>query len=188
MNSLYEALERRQFFAAVTVNINNAQTFQKIEGLGAAMVAWTIRPEYTDPKFFDLIVNDLGASMARAAIQPMAEPVNDNADPNTFNWAAFDHKALAAPFTFFQQLKQRGVDRFVGSVWTAPAWMKTNQIHTDGGSLRADMRAEYAEYLSAVTKLAQTDFGINLMALSIQNEPYFVEPYESTTYNAEQLR
>jgi len=70
-----ENLERRLFFAAVTVNINTAQTLQTMEGMGAAMMPWTLRPEYTDPKFFDAIVNDLGASMARAAILPMAERV-----------------------------------------------------------------------------------------------------------------
>src|SRR5688572_28639019 len=85
-----DPLERRTFFAAVTVDVNPAQTFQTIEGLGAAMIPWTNKAEYRNPAFFDLIVNDLGATMARANILPMAEAANDNNDPNTFNWAGFN--------------------------------------------------------------------------------------------------
>src|SRR5439155_21887442 len=125
---------------------------------------------------------------ARAAILPLAEKSNDDNDPNHFNWAAFDSSSMAAPFDFFQQMQARGVDRFVGSVWTAPPWMKTNNLNTDGGSLRPDKYAEFAEYLSAVTQIAKRDYGVNLMAISPQNEPYFVEPYESTTYTPNQLR
>src|SRR5256885_12357142 len=96
-----EALEQRTLLTAVTVNINTAQKFQTIEGFGAAMTPWELKAEYTTPAFFDAIVNDLGASMARAAILPTAERVNDDADPNHINLAGFDHKALAMPFEFF---------------------------------------------------------------------------------------
>src|SRR5205814_6770125 len=121
-------------------------------------------------------------------ILPVAEKTNDDNDPNHFNWAGFDSSALAIPFGFLQQMQARGVSRFIGSVWTAPAWMKTNNLVTDGGSLRPDKYSEFAEYLSAVAQIAQRDYGVKLMALSPQNEPYFVEPYESTTYTAPQLR
>jgi O-glycosyl hydrolase len=185
-----EPLEARKLLATnipVSVNVNPAQTLQTIEGMGASMIPWHFNTEYADPNFFNLIAGDLGASMARASILPLAENTNDDADPNHFNWAGFDSSKLAAPFDFFQQLKARGVDRFVGSVWTAPAWMKTNSFYTDGGALRPDDYGEFAEYLSAVTQIASRDYGINLMAISPQNEPYFVEPYESTTYTANQF-
>ncbi len=188
VHSAIEQLEARVFFSAVNVGINTGQTFQTIEGFGAAMTPWDLKPEYQDPKFFDTIVNDLGTTMARAAILPTAETKNDDADPNHINFAAFDSNSLSMPFEFFKALQDRGVGKFVGSVWTAPAWMKTNQIYTDGGELRPDERGEFAEYLSAVAQIARNDYGVNLSAISPQNEPYFVEPYESTTYNNQQLR
>src|SRR5215470_1264952 len=188
-HSTVEPLEPRRMLAAnipVSVSINTAQTLQTIQGMGASMIPWHFQTEYGDPNFFNMIVGDLGASMARASILPLAEQTNDDNDPNHFNWAGFDSTQLAAPFQFFQQLKARGVDRFLGTVWTAPAWMKTNSAYTDGGSLRPDDYSEFAEYLSAVTQIASRDIGVNLMAISPQNEPYFVEPYESTTYTAPQ--
>ena len=100
------------------------------------MIPWQVRPEYTDPNFYNLIVDDLGATAVRAAVLPNAEKVNDNADPNNLDLSKFDPNALAETFDFFQQMQQRGVNTFVTSVWSAPAWMKTNAIYTDGGSLR----------------------------------------------------
>jgi O-glycosyl hydrolase len=183
-----DALERRTFFAAVTVDVNPAQQFQTIEGLGAAMIGWANRLEYQDPAYYNMIVGDLGASMVRANIEPTTETINDNDDPNTFNWAGFNAAALEPQFRFFQQMQARGVNTFVNSIWTAPNWMKTNWIFREGGSLRADMRAEFAEYVSAVTQLAKNAYGIELDGISLQNEPYFVEPNESTTYDAIQMR
>src|SRR6476659_4154060 len=133
-----EQLEARTLFSAVTVDINTAQTFQTMQGFGGAMTPWTLQPAYEDPKFFDTIVNDLGATMARAAILPTAETTNDDADPNHINFAGFDSKSLSMPFEFFKALQDRGVSNCIGSVWTAPAWMKTNQMYTDGGELRPD--------------------------------------------------
>src|SRR5688500_17236213 len=102
-----EPLEPRQMLPfAVDVAINTSQTFQTVRGMGAAMMSWDWRPEYSDPAFFDRLVNDLGATAVRAPILPTAEIVNDDNDPNHFNWAGFDHKALEHPFTFFQKMKE----------------------------------------------------------------------------------
>ena len=68
-----DALERRTFFAAVTVDVNPQQQFQTIEGLGASMIGWANRTEYQNPAFYNMLVGDLGASMVRANIQPTAE-------------------------------------------------------------------------------------------------------------------
>jgi len=141
--SAFEPLEQRRMLnVAANVTINTSQTFQTIEGLGAGMLQSKLPAEYTDPNFYNLIVDDLGASAARAPLLPLAEKTNDDNDPNHFNWAGFDASTLAEPFGFFQQLKARGVDKFVTSVWTAPAWMKTNAIHAGGGTLRPDVYAE----------------------------------------------
>ena len=66
--------------------------------------------------------------------------------------------------------------------------MKANRRTEDGGVLRPDMREEFAEFLAAYVLLARNNFGIDITAISIQNEPIFVEPYVSATYNPWQLR
>jgi O-glycosyl hydrolase len=183
-----ETLENRTLLAAVTVNVDANDVQQTIEGFGAAMQAWSKRPEYRNTAFLDKIVNDLGASMARAAIWPSFEKTNDNNDPNSFNWDNFDYDSLGHVMDFFQRLQERGVDKFMTSTWTPPAWMKTSRAHRDGGTVRGDMRDEFAEYLAAVNIAAKEKWGINLSGMSIQNEPWFVIDYETATYNPWQLR
>jgi O-glycosyl hydrolase len=179
----------------VTANVNYGDDKQTIEGFGSAMISWipkdpNVPPpiEYEDPKFYDKIVGDLGASIARIPIWPTFEGVNDDDDPNHFNWAGFDDAAVARTLTFLQRLKDRGVTRFMATVWTPPAWMKTNGSVYDGGMIRPDLRAEFAEYIAAFAIVARDQFGIQMTAVSVQNEPLFVQSYESAIMTPEQFR
>ena len=59
--------------------------------------------------------------------------------------------------------------RILGSPWSAPAWMKTNDA-LKGGNLRREYYKTYAQYL--VTYLHTMDrLGIHLDAITLQNEP-----------------
>jgi glucosylceramidase len=59
--------------------------------------------------------------------------------------------------------------RILGSPWSAPAWMKTNDA-LKGGNLRREYYKTYAQYF--VTYLRAMDrLGIHLDAITIQNEP-----------------
>ena len=72
--SLVEQLESRTLMYAATVGVNTGTTFQIMDGFGAAMMTWTTRSEYSNASFYDRIVNDLGATIARTAIWPGASP------------------------------------------------------------------------------------------------------------------
>src|SRR5690242_10410071 len=184
-----EELEARRLLShSASVTVDNGVGFQTINGLGASIQTNSQPSEYLNSSFYDQVVNDLGATMTRGVIWPTFEKVNDDADPNHFNWSAFDDAAIAPQMEFFKHMKERGSTEFVVSVWTPPYWMKTNRSLKDGGVLRPDMRDEYAEYLAAFVTAAKRDFGIDIAGVSLQNEPLFVEPYESTVYNPSQLR
>jgi glucosylceramidase len=59
--------------------------------------------------------------------------------------------------------------KIVGSPWSAPAWMKTNN-DTRGGSLKPEYYATYARYLVKYIR-AMAKEGIRLDAITVQNEP-----------------
>jgi O-glycosyl hydrolase/ankyrin repeat protein len=183
-----EQLEERKLFYGATVGVNSNTTFQTMDGFGAAMVTWKNMPEYSDASFYDKIVNDLGATIGRTAIWPTFEDGNDNADPNSFNWAGYDSSAIANAMTFMKRLQDRGMSKLMATVWTPPTFLRTNQTYYYGGTVRPDMRDEFAEYLAAVAIAADRDFGVNLSHISLQNEPFFVQEFESATYSAEQMR
>ncbi|HEV2295893.1 MAG TPA: ankyrin repeat domain-containing protein, partial [Tepidisphaeraceae bacterium] len=186
--SAIEPLEQRVLMYGATVAVNTGAIHQTIDGFGAAMMSWTRPGEYSQAAFYDRIANDLGASVARVAVWPSFEKANDNNDPNSFNWAAYNKDALGLTMTFLKRLQDRGMNKFLATVWTPPAWMKTNQSHHYGGAVRPDLRDEFAEYLAAVAISAKRDWGVNLSHISPQNEPFFVQEYESSVATDVQMR
>lgn len=179
-----EPLESRRLLAiSATVTLDPGQAFQTIDGFGAAMIGWKNVAEYQTTGFYDQIVNDLGASMARIPIWPTFEGANDNNDPDVINWSAFSSSAIGPHLRFFQRLKERGVNTFFATAWVSPFWMKTSGNFFHGGGMRADRMHEYGEYLAAFVMAAKRDFDIDIAGISLQNEPYFIEPYESAVYD-----
>ncbi|MFF3170999.1 RICIN domain-containing protein [Streptomyces sp. NPDC057900] len=69
--------------------------------------------------------------------------------------------------------------RFMGTPWTPPAWMKTNNA-LNGGSLKPESYQAYADYLVKAIR-AYGQQGITLTDLSAQNEPEFAASYPSMT-------
>src|SRR5690606_7630715 len=95
---------------------------------------------------------------------------------------------------------QHNVDsQFIASVWSPPAemrwaasfswagdeeatrWTDPTVTAKNGGTLNPGKYAEYAAYLNDHIELYR-DAGVELYALSLQNEPAFSQPFNSCTY------
>ncbi|MFD4236331.1 RICIN domain-containing protein [Streptomyces sp. NPDC058542] len=74
--------------------------------------------------------------------------------------------------------------RFMGSPWSPPAWMKTNNS-LNGGSLRPEHYQAYADYLVKAIR-AYGQEGITLTDLTAQNEPEFATSYPSMSMTSAQ--
>lgn len=74
--------------------------------------------------------------------------------------------------------------RIMGTPWSAPAWMKTNDALA-GGTLRSDMVDAYADYLVRVARDAAAS-GVPLADLTVQNEPGLAAAYPSMTLSVAQ--
>ncbi|MFD4336571.1 RICIN domain-containing protein [Streptomyces anulatus] len=74
--------------------------------------------------------------------------------------------------------------RFMGSPWSPPAWMKTNNS-LNGGSLRTEHYQAYADYLVKAIR-AYGQEGIALTDLTAQNEPEFATSYPSMSMTSAQ--
>lgn len=74
--------------------------------------------------------------------------------------------------------------RFMGSPWSPPAWMKTNNS-LNGGSLRTEHYQTYADYLVKAI-MAYGQEGITLTDLTAQNEPEFATSYPSMSMTSAQ--
>jgi len=118
---------------------------------------------------------------------------------------------LGQHLPYLKAMADAGVDKIIASVWSPPLWMKhinhrgngiddpnasgafsappyTDNPDENTNQLRTDMYAEFAEYLVTYVKTVKAETGIDIYALSIQNEPIFSQFYASCVYNAEAYR
>jgi O-glycosyl hydrolase len=166
------------------VAVDMTEEHQTIRGFGS------FEPESRNG---DLYAIDLGASVVRLGIiGNQWEPVNDNDDPNILNMDGFNYDAF--DWEYLRKLKENGVEYFVITSWSPPAWMKRNLSldHKEQaiGWGFTDNRMdpifydEFAESMLGLVKAFKEMAGIDVLALGLQNEPFFNEPYPSAILDA----
>jgi glucuronoarabinoxylan endo-1,4-beta-xylanase len=175
---------------AAEVKIDRTQRSQTIDGFGffgAHDVWWGETKDMVNAAWFDMVIGDLGITIWRNEIHPPADAISaQDAD-----WP----KQKPVVQGIANAAKASGVDlKVILSVWSPPSTMKCvaddagvqdGQPHPggtkNGGGLCPSKRGEFASYLVAALK-QYADIGVSVYALSFQNEPLFVEPYNSCVY------
>ncbi len=176
------------------ITIDKSVKYQTIDGFGffgGYDVWWGNATNMWNDAWGDKVISDLGISIWRNEYYPPSTPgVTQDAD-----WAKQKPvvEGLKAKATKY------GVSlKYVFSVWSPPADLKWecnfswagdvnatrnpgNVSTKNGGTLNPDKYTEYADWLKAGIKLYK-DVGIDLYALSLQNELMFREPYNSCMY------
>ena len=199
-----------------TITADSSKHYQTIEGFGgfgAQMQYWGGGP-FTSARFVDDLINDLGLTILRDNIPTNFEIQNDNADPfiteldkfNIHNNTPGHDGKLADHLQFLKDMKAAGLQKLIVSVWSPAPWMKysgkvgngtanqnsappyTNNPDSNTNQLKTDMYNEFAEYCVAYIKTIKNETGIDIYALSLQNEPRFSQFYASCVYNGEALR
>jgi len=77
--------------------------------------------------------------------------------------------------------------RLYASPWSPPAWMKTNNDMLQGGKLKPELAAAWANYYVKFIQAYEQN-GIPIWGLSVQNEPMARQRWESCIYTAEEER
>ena len=153
---------------AQTATINLNDTKQIIRGFGAAnIVPW--RPDMT-PTDINLAFGT-GDGQIGFTILRLRVPYQQN--EFSLNVPA----ALAA--------QNMGV-QIIASPWTPPAWMKTNN-NIVGGRLLDTSYASYAAHLKSFGDYMVFN-GVQLDAISVQNEPDVNVGYESCDWNGSEMK
>ncbi len=176
--------------AADLLTLDRAARYQMMDGFGAFLGSGVWPPDKQDLTL--PFVNDLNITVARFGIIDIDfEPRNDNANPYVTDFEAFDHSAL--PLDWMRRLKaESAIDKYILTVWSPPDWMKKGRARaaiTGSGENFVEERyyEEYAEFLAAIVHLVREETGIELYAISVQNEPQFNEPYASALLPAEKM-
>lgn len=172
----------------ITVTVDRTQTFQTIDGFGffGAKTPWWSDPSTLYSKdWADQVINDLGITIWRNEYYPPG-------DDQDASWEK--QRPVVEGLAAVAQASHVPL-KFIFTVWSPPADLKcevdeNNQPlsgvpHPEGtkkgGTLDPAKYADFAHWLTDGIELyAQS--GINLYAISPQNEPLFVEDYNSCYY------
>jgi len=172
--------------AGTTITVDDKQHYQPIDGFGFALTggsAMHIIRMNADSRaallknLFAVTGNDIGISYLRLSIgaSDLNEKVfsyddmpGDQTDPTLKHFDLGPDKADVIP-VMKQILAINPAIKILGSPWSPPAWMKTNN-DTRGGRLKPDCYPVYAKYLVKYIQGMKAN-GINIDAITIQNEP-----------------
>jgi glucosylceramidase len=168
------------------IEVNDQKALQPIDGFGFALTWGSAQHLYhMDPgkrkavlkELFDTRGNDIGISYLRVSIgasdlNPYVYSYDDvpagQSDPALTNFTLKDDEKYVIPILKLI-LAIRPDIKILGSPWSAPAWMKTNE-NVKSGNLKPEYYKPYADYFVKYVK-EMNAHGIRIDAITIQNEP-----------------
>ena len=169
-----------------TIEIDDQKTFQTIDGFGFALTGGSAQhlahmsPAKRSALLKELFAVDgknIGISYLRISIG--SSDLNDHVfsyddlpanetDPELVKFSLAPDRAELIPILKEILAINREI-QILGSPWSAPAWMKTNN-DAKGGKLKTEYYGAYANYFVKYIQGMNTE-GINIHAITIQNEP-----------------
>jgi len=176
--------------ADITVNWNDVH--QTITGFGASVgdggnhvpakaAEWIYNmPEPGRTQCVDLLFDStkgIGFNMFRAELSYFMQTEGGTFDISKDN---------PAQVWLMKEAQKRGKMNIWPAPWTPPLWMKTQQVY-GGGELDPAHYQDYANYMSNYIRQSKSVNGIDMMGISIQNEPNFTPSYGGCAYNGAQL-
>src|SRR5680860_1740916 len=157
-----------------SLQIDGAEKYQTIDGFGVNInTAWWYNGAYRDTDVIkpaiDMLVDSLGANIFRAVIEDMDwEAVNDDDDPNHFNWKyynkVFSNARFQGVWNTLHYLNRKGIsDNLIISLMGAPpaaepmapkdiqkSWMGNTDY-----SIAPEMEDEFVESIAALLYYAR---------------------------------
>lgn len=180
------------------IRVDPTITYQSIKGFGAALTessAYLLSDRMSPAQRADLLKDlfdpergiglsylriPLGASDFARSSYTYHDLPHGQTDETLASFAVERDEQYVLPVA--QQISAVSPDvRFMGSPWSAPAWMKDSE-HLNWGGLRPAWMKTYAAYLTR-TAQSYAARGVPLDTLTLQNEPRF----ESGTYPSMRL-
>ncbi|HWB07582.1 MAG TPA: hypothetical protein VG796_31455 [Verrucomicrobiales bacterium] len=166
-----------------TLRVNAAAKRQKIEGMGCGAIFYeghitslAERGKQTEQgALYDAMFRDMRTDFLHLMIRHDHEPQNDNADPMKAEFKDEWFKYAEHTAAIAAAAKKRLPDiKLYATLYTPPAWMKTNNDVSAGGkahgTLKPGMELEFAEFCYAFLAWMHRH-GHTVEYLSIANEP-----------------
>jgi len=170
----------------LTIDVDDKQTFQPIDGFGFALTGGSAQHMVRmDPakrasliqELFGVAGKEIGISYLRVSIG--SSDLNDHVftyddlppgqtDPDMAKFSLAEDRADVIP-VLKEIFKVNPKIKILGSPWTAPSWMKTNN-NPKGGKLKPECYPADARYFVKYIQGMRAE-GIRIDAITVQNEP-----------------
>ncbi|KAA5549621.1 glucosylceramidase [Adhaeribacter rhizoryzae] len=169
-----------------SIQVNEKQTYQEIDGFGYTLTGGSAlllnQMGATEraallKELFAADGNNIGVSYLRVSIGASdldsqvfsySDLTAGQSDPKLEKFSLAHDQAYLIP-VLKEILAINPEIKILGSPWSPPAWMKTNN-NSKGGSLKPEWYNAYAQYFVKYIKGMQAE-GIRIDAITIQNEP-----------------
>ena len=170
----------------VAIHIDEKQTFQTVDGFGFALTGGSAQLLHgMEPAKRHALLQEIFGSGPQDAhvsylrVSVGASDMNDHVytyddlpageqDPKLAHFSLAEDEKDVIPI-LHEILAISPRLQILASPWTAPSWMKTNNL-PKGGNLKPENYPVYAEYLLRYLKEMGSN-GVPIAALTIQNEP-----------------
>lgn len=171
-----------------TITVDSTQALQTIDGFGycltygSAQVISDLPDDARANLLRELFSNDsnaigvsylrisIGASDLNPYVYTYDETTAGQTDTNLVNFSLDEDRRYVIP-VLKQILAINPNIKLLGSPWTAPLWMKTNNAAV-GGSLKPEYYGVYAKYFVKYIQEMKKE-GISIDAITPQNEPLY---------------
>jgi glucosylceramidase len=183
-----------------TIFLDPSAQFQTFVGVGAALTDAAAETFYRMPKpmqqeflkaHFD-VAEGIGYTLGRTPIHScdFSSESHTYVEDGDVELATFDichDLKYRVPF-IKEALAVAGEGfRLYASPWSPPGWMKTNNDMLQGGKLKPEFAASWANYYVKFIEAYERQ-EIPIWGLSVQNEPMAKQRWESCIYTAEEER
>ena len=181
--------------------VDPTRRFQVLEGFGgafteAAATVWSALPEPVREQVLKDLFSQAeghGYTLCRVHINSCDFSLGHYAHADIADDFALEHFSIArdrqALLPFIQSaLRVAGRPiKLLASPWSPPAWMKTNGRMDQGGSLRPECRAVWAQCFVRFIQAYAAE-GVPIWGVTVQNEPMATQRWDSCIYSAEEER
>ncbi|HYG79056.1 MAG TPA: glycoside hydrolase [Pyrinomonadaceae bacterium] len=175
--------------ANVGVNVDYNSPRQTLEGFGAS-VTWVANDldKFSAAKqaqILELLYDTSKPGAGLSWIRAGTFLCDFNPSPGVYDW---NHWGIQSGMRWIQRVNATyGVNRYMVSTWSPPAWMKSNNSCTNGGHVLPQFYADLAAVKIRWLQNAKAQLGFEPRVESVQNEPNMRTTYDSCEWTTSEL-
>ena len=175
--------------ANVSVNVDYTNQRQMVEGFGAS-ATWVANDldsfsPATQTQILDLLYKTSQPGAGLSWVRVGSFLCNYNPSPGVYDW---NYWGIQSGMRWLQRVNAAyGVNRYMVSSWSPPAWMKDNNSCTNGGHVLPQYYPNLAALKIQWLQNAKTQLGFEAQVESVQNEPATRVTYDSCEWTTAEM-